>query len=86
MARYDITPEGAEALRNLGRDLLKCTNDMLEQDQMLKRKIHSLENDLGIYSDEITEIVDKNANIERSMNQIQAKGNADKKRPKKRRI
>ena len=54
MARYDITPEGAEALRNLGRDLLKCTNDMLEQDQMLKRKIHSLENDLGIYSDEIT--------------------------------
>mgnify|MGYP000897404723 CR=1 FL=1 len=57
MARYDITPEGAEALRNLGRDLLKCTNDMLEQDQMLKRKIHSLENDLGIYSDEI---VDKN--------------------------
>lgn len=27
---------------------------------MLKRKIHSLENDLGIYSDEITEIVDKN--------------------------
>ena len=40
MARYDITPEGAEALRNLGRDLLKCTNDMLEQDQMLKRKIH----------------------------------------------
>lgn len=33
---------------------------MLEQDQMLKRKIHSLENDLGIYSDEITEIVDKN--------------------------
>ena len=47
MARYDITPEGAEALRNLGRDLLKSTNDMLEQDQMLKRKIHSLENDLG---------------------------------------
>ena len=46
MARYDITPEGAEALRNLGRDLLKSTNDMLEQDQMLKRKIHSLENDL----------------------------------------
>lgn len=30
MARYDITPEGAEALGNLGRDLLKCTNDMLE--------------------------------------------------------
>ena len=60
MARYDITPEGAEALRNLGRDLLKSTNDMLEQDQMLKRKINSLENDLGIYSDEITEIVDKN--------------------------
>lgn len=60
MARYDITPKGAEALRNLSRDLLKCTNDMLEQDQMLKRKIHSLENDLGIYSDEITEIVDMN--------------------------
>lgn len=86
MARYDITPEGAEALGNLGRDLLKCTNDMLEQDQMLKRKIHSLENDLGIYLDEITEIVDKNANIERRMKEIQAKGNADKKRPKKRRI
>ena len=32
----------------------------VKQDQMLKRKIHSLENDLGIYSDEITEIVDKN--------------------------
>ena len=32
------TPEGAEALRNLGRDLLKCTNDMLEQDQMLKKE------------------------------------------------
>ncbi len=83
MARYDITPEGAEALGNLGRDLLKCTNDMLEQDQMLKRKIHSLENDLGIYSDEITEIVDKNANIERRMKEIQAKGNADKKKAQK---
>ena len=33
---------------------------MLEQDQMLKRKVPSMENDLGIYSDEITEIVDKN--------------------------
>ena len=45
-----------------------------------------MENDLGIYSDEITGIVDKNANIERRMKEIQAKGNADKKRPKKRRI
>ena len=33
---------------------------MARYDIMLKRKIHSLENDLGIYSDEITEIVDKN--------------------------
>ena len=86
MARYDITPEGAEALRNLGRDLLKCTNEKLEQDQMLKRKIHTMQNDLGINSDDITEIVDINSNIERTMKEIQAKGNADKKRPKKRRI
>ena len=57
-----------------------------ELDQMLKRNIHSLENDLGIYSDEITEIVDKNAIIVRRMKENQANGNADKKRPKKRRI
>lgn len=41
---------------------------------------------IGMWGAACGKVNDTNANIERRMKEIQAKGNADKKRPKKRRI
>lgn len=60
MARYTISPEGANQLRQLSANLLNCVFDILDKGSVLTKQISVLDENLGIYSDDIREIVREN--------------------------
>lgn len=60
MARYAISPEGANQLKQLSADLLNSVFDILDKGSVLTKQISALDESLGIYSDEIREIVREN--------------------------
>ncbi len=60
MARYAISPEGANQLKQLSADLLNCVFDILDKGSVLSKQISALDESLGIYSNEIREIVREN--------------------------
>lgn len=57
MARYAISPEGTNQLKELAACLLNCTFDILDQGSVLTKQISALDESLGIYSNEIKGIV-----------------------------
>lgn len=60
MAKYAISREGAESMSSLARGLLSSANSVLEASQKLSSATASLGDGLGIYADEISEIIRKN--------------------------
>lgn len=67
MAVYGISKEGAEALNQLATDMSTLNNDIQECGRKLTSKINSLGDGLGIYEEQILELVS-------GVNQAQEKG------------
>ena len=59
MAKYGINKEGVEALNQLANDLGNINKDIEDDGKKLKTSVASLSDNLGIYEDQILELVDK---------------------------
>lgn len=60
MAKYAISQEGAAAMKSLAQSLLMSANGIIEASTVLVQKTGSLGEGLGIYGDEILQIMSKN--------------------------
>lgn len=67
MAVYGISKEGADALKQLATDMSTLNNDIQECGKKLTTKISGLGEGLGIYEEQILELVS-------GVNQTQEKG------------
>lgn len=63
MARYAISPAGANQLKKLSASLLNCVFDILDEGSILTKQISALDETLGIYSNEVREIVRDNFHL-----------------------
>ena len=66
MAKYAISQEGASAMNALANGLLNHANCIIEASQALAQRTATVSDGLGIYADEINEIIKKNQNTLRS--------------------
>lgn len=66
LARYAISPEGANDLRTLARGLYESANAIIEASTLLNSKIVAIEDSLGIYGSEIQGIAQQIQNSLRS--------------------
>lgn len=57
MAKYGIDAKGAENLENLAVDLKKLQDNIAEESKRLVRVVEGYGTDLGVYEDEILELV-----------------------------
>lgn len=57
MAKFAISVEGANSLKNLANGLQQCTNSINDLNTGLIKSIIAIENELGIYGEEINGIV-----------------------------
>lgn len=72
MAKYGINKEGVEALNQLANDLSSVNNDIEDDGNKLKGTISGLGDDLGIYEDQINELIEKvNAEQQKGRDSIQ---------------
>lgn len=60
MAKFAINQEGANSLKNLANGMLININEIIEAGQRLKGEVSSIEESLGIYGDEINQIIGRN--------------------------
>jgi len=60
VAKFAINQEGANSLKNLANGMLININEIIEYGQRLKREVSSVEESLGIYGDEINQIIASN--------------------------
>lgn len=67
MARYGINKEGVASLNQLANDLGNINNDIEDDGKKLKNTVSSLGDNLGIYEDQILEVIE-------SVNSAQQKG------------
>lgn len=67
MAKYDISREGADSLKQLAADMSTLNHDIQECGRRLTSKVNSLGEGLGIYEDEILALIT-------GVNQAQNKG------------
>lgn len=67
MAKYGINKEGADSLKQLANDLGSINKEIEENGTKLKTKISSLSDNLGIYENQILELVE-------NVNKVQRKG------------
>lgn len=67
MAVYGISKEGADALKQLATDMSTLNNDIQECGQKLTTKVSGLGEGLGIYEEQILELI-------AGVNQTQEKG------------
>lgn len=58
MAKYGINKEGVDSLNQLSNDLGTVNTDIEENGKKLKSTISTLGEDLGIYEDQILEIIE----------------------------
>lgn len=58
MAKYGISQEGVDALNQLAQDMMSINNDIEQSGRTLKGKVSGLSDGLGVYADEINELVD----------------------------
>jgi len=73
MAKYGINKEGVEALNQLANDLSSINNDIEEDGKKLKSTVSSLGDNLGIYEDQILELIEKvNAAQQKGRESIQS--------------
>lgn len=59
MAKYGISQEGVDALNQLARDMMNINTEMEQCGRTLKGQISGLSDELGVYGDEIIELVDE---------------------------
>ena len=57
MAKYGISQEGVDALNQLAQDMMNINNDIEQSGRTLKGQISGLSDGLGVYEDEIIELV-----------------------------
>lgn len=57
MAKYGISSEGVTSLNQLAQDMSTINNDIEESGRSLKSKISGIGDGLGVYEDEILDIV-----------------------------
>lgn len=57
MARYGISKEGADALRQLAKDLKQITQEIEDSAQTLRSAVSGLGGDLGIYETQILDLI-----------------------------
>ena len=57
MAKYGINPEGVESLRQLATDMSTINDDIEENGRTLKAAVSGIGDGLGIYEDEILDLV-----------------------------
>ena len=67
MAMYGINKEGVDSLNQLANDLGSISNDIEENGKKLKNTVSSLGEGLGIYENQILEIIE-------NVNSAQQKG------------
>lgn len=72
MAKYGINKEGVEALNQLANDLGNINNDIDDDGKKLKNTVSSLGDNLGIYEDQILELIENvNATQQKGRESIQ---------------
>lgn len=59
MAKYGISQEGVDSLNQLAQDMMNINNDIEQCGRTLKGKVSGLSEGLGIYEEEINELVDE---------------------------
>ena len=59
MAKYGISQEGVDALNQLASDMMNINNDIEQSGRTLKSQVNGLSDGLGVYGDEINELVDE---------------------------
>ena len=59
MAKYGINKEGVDALNQLANDLSSINNDIDDDGKKLKSTVAGLGDNLGIYEEQINEIIEK---------------------------
>lgn len=59
MAKYGISQEGVDALNQLAQDMMNINNDIEQSGRTLKSQVSGLSDGLGVYEDEIIELVDE---------------------------
>lgn len=59
MAKYGISQEGVDALSQLASDMMNINNDIEQSGRTLKGQVSGLSDGLGVYEDEIIELVDE---------------------------
>lgn len=57
MAKYGISAEGVSALNQLATDMSTINDDIEENGRTLKSKVASIGDGLGVYEDEILDLV-----------------------------
>lgn len=67
MAKYGINKEGVDALNQLANDLGSINKDIEDDGKKLKTTVSSLGDNLGIYEDQILELIE-------NVNKAQQKG------------
>ena len=63
MAKYAISQEGADAMKALAKGLLSSANSIIDASRRLAQITASLSDGLGIYADEIGEIINNNTGV-----------------------
>ena len=72
MAKYGINKEGVEALNQLANDLGNINNDIDDDGKKLKNTVSSLGDNLGIYEEQILELIENvNATQQKGRESIQ---------------
>ena len=59
MAKYGISQEGVDALNQLASDMMNINNDIEQSGRTLKGQVSGLSDGLGVYEEEIIELVDE---------------------------
>ena len=72
MAKYGINKEGVASLNQLANDLSSINKDIEDDGKKLKTTVSGLADNLGIYEDQINELIDKvNAEQQKGRESIQ---------------
>lgn len=64
MAKYGISKEGADALIQLASDMSTINDDIEQNGRTLKTKVESLDEGLGVYKDEIIDLIAQTNNAQ----------------------
>ena len=64
MAKYGISQEGISALNQLASDMMKINNDIEECGRTLKTTVSGLSDGLGVYEEQIIDLVDEVNNVQ----------------------